>query len=210
VQNGGFETGDFTGWTRSGNTAFTSVTTGSSYIHSGADGLRAGPSGALGFLSQTLPTVAGKTYFISCWLDNPKAGTPNKFRIFWDGNIYFDQTNLPALGWTTVHFLATATTSSTVLQFGFQHDPAYFGFDDVSVTPVSSPLIKTLTKTNTTMQFTWDNIAGLTYQAQYRTNLAQGIWQNFGVAISSTNLTPTITDTAIADSQRFYRIVVLP
>jgi hypothetical protein len=210
VQNGGFETGDFTGWDRSGNAAYTSVTTDSSYVHSGADGLRTGPSGSPGFLAQTMPTIAGQVYFVSFWLDNPKAGTPNAFKASWNGNVYFNQTNLPALGWTNVHFLAAASTSSTVLQFSFQNDPAYFGFDDVSVTPAPAPFIRLLEKTSSTLQLTLKSTAGLIYQVQYRTNLDQADWLNLDAPFAATNSTWTISDAAATDAQRYYRIVVMP
>jgi hypothetical protein len=210
VQNSGFETGDFTGWNRSGNAAFTSVTTSNSYVHSGADGLRIGPSGSLGFLAQTLPTVAGQTYFISFWFTVPAAGTPNEIKASWGGTVYFDQTNLPALSWTNVHFLAAAPTSSTVLKFGFQNNPAYFGFDDVNVTPVPKPFIRLLAQTNATPQMVWNTTPGLIYQVQYQTNLAQTGWLNLGASFTATNLACVISDPAATDAQRFYRIVVLP
>src|ERR1700730_10015968 len=66
VTNGGFETGDFTGWTQSGNTGFTGVDTDSA--HSGNFGAFSGPTGSEGFLSQTLNTVAGMAYDLSFFL----------------------------------------------------------------------------------------------------------------------------------------------
>ncbi len=57
VTNGGFETGDFTGWTEWGNTLFLSVVSGAS--HSGNYSAALGPVGALAGIQQTLPTVSG-------------------------------------------------------------------------------------------------------------------------------------------------------
>src|ERR1019366_10247685 len=50
LQNGGFETGDFSYWTSSGNFQFCSVSSFSaSYVHSGTWGAQMGPSGTLGY-----------------------------------------------------------------------------------------------------------------------------------------------------------------
>jgi hypothetical protein len=129
--NGGFETGDFTGW--GGSKAGASVTTNPLYVHSGRYGAELGPYGGLGYLSQAVPTVAGSNYWVSLWLDNPSGGTPNEFQVMWNGTVLYDGLNLPAVGWTNLQFVVTATSGSDILQLGFRQDPSYLGLDDVSV-----------------------------------------------------------------------------
>ena len=144
VQNGGFETGDFSSWTLSGNTNLSAVATNSSAVHSGEYGAQFGPSGSLGFLSQTLPTVPGAAYVISAWLNSPGGETPNAFWLEWSGHVLLNADNLGAVGWTNLLFRVTATNPSTALRFGFQDDPAYLALDDVTVsafTNVASPPI---------------------------------------------------------------------
>ena len=134
--NGGFETGDFTGWTRSGNQGFTSVTTAPDYVRSGIYAAFLGPIGSDGFLSQTIETIPGKAYIVSFSIRSD-GGLPNDFNASWDGTPFFTQTNIPLGEYVTYTFTEVAQDSSTVLQLGFRNDPAFLGLDDVSV--ISDP-----------------------------------------------------------------------
>ena len=140
VQNGGFETGDFTGWNQSGNTNFTAVTTNLLAVHSGAYGAQLGPPGSLGVLSQTVPTVPGLTYLVSAWVNSPDGRAPNEFVVQWDGNTIFDQTSLGPVGWTNLQFVVTATTARAVVNFGFQDDPSYLALDDIGINLITNAL----------------------------------------------------------------------
>ncbi len=110
VANCGFETGDFTGWTQSGNLGFTGVASGVAF--SGTYGAYLGPVGSDGYLTQNLwgntftfafrqdPAYwyldsvsvtpfsscgAGcNTYFIDFWLAHD-GGTPNDFTVLFNG-----------------------------------------------------------------------------------------------------------------------------
>jgi subtilase family serine protease len=216
VQNGGFEAGTFTNWTQSGNTTYTSVTSGNSqFVHSGTYGAALGPSVTPGYLSQTLPTFAGQNYLLSLWLDNPTnsyGATPNQFLVQWNGTAIFNQTNMPFTAWTNLQFIVTATGSSTVLQFGFENTPYDLGLDDISVTPIPIPALQAATRTSSTFNLTWGTITGLVYQVQYKTNLLQTSWINLGKPLIATNGSLTLSDTnAIKSSpQRFYRLMVSP
>jgi hypothetical protein len=189
-----------------------SVSTTASYIHSGTHGAELGPLGAVSYLSQNLVTTPGRTYLLSCWLVNPKGGTANQFLAQWNGATIFNQTNLTITTWTNLQFLVTATGTSTALQFGFQNDPNYFGFDDVSVTPVVPITFKSTVKAANNFQLVWNTTTGIVYQVQYKTNLLQTNWLNLGGASTAKTNTLTMTDTnaLLSSPQRFYRLSVLP
>ncbi len=137
VQNGGFETGNFSSWTQSGNLGSTAVTTGSQYVHSGTYGAELGPVGSLGFITQTpLATVTGESYLLSFWLENFGTTKTNEFSVAWDGTTIYDQTNLPAFGWSNYVFVVTANSTNSTLEFGLQNDPSFFGLDDINVAPL--------------------------------------------------------------------------
>ena len=200
IANGGFEAGKFTGWNQSGNTASTLVTTAATYIHTGTYGAELGPVGSLGYISQTVATAPGQNYLFSFWLVNPNAGTPNQFLANWNGNSVYNQTNLGAFVWTNLQSIVTATGSSTVIQFGFQNNPAYFGLDDVGLTAIPPAVIQAVTPTNNTFQFSWSALAGLVYQLQYKTNLAQTGWLNLGGTVTATGSSMTTTDSPGTDA----------
>ena len=212
LANGGFETGDFTGWTETGAATYMAVSSAAGYVHSGTYGAELGPYGALSYLSQNLVTTPGSSYLLSCWLANPKSGTPNQFLVQWNGATIYNQTSLPALAWTNLQFLVTATGASSLLQFGFQNNPAYFGFDDVSVTPVAPVTFKSTVRAANNFQLAWNTTTGMVYQVQYKTNLFQPNWVNLGAASTAKTNTLAITDTNAftVSPRRFYRLLVSP
>ena len=55
------------------------------------------------------------------------------------GGATFDQSDLPPFSYFSESFTMTATSSSTLLQFGFRDDNGFLNLDDVSVSAVPEP-----------------------------------------------------------------------
>jgi PEP-CTERM motif/Protein of unknown function (DUF1757) len=133
VQNGGFETGNFAGWTQSGNTGATGVAAGNG--NGSTFGAFLGPVGSIGTLTQMLNTVANQTYSISFDLRNLRADAFNSFQVLFGGvQIYASGAGgFPASYLTFNGFTGTSTGAQTALVFNFRQDPSYYLLDNVSV-----------------------------------------------------------------------------
>jgi hypothetical protein len=154
VTNCGFETGDFTGWTLSGNT----LNPGANYYGVDAFDANSGNDGAYMSqdfvddgtapvdLSETLATTLGDTYQVSYWLEQdttPNTGYAHVFGATWGATTI--QSLAPTVAtpgvvgtFTQYSFLETAAGASTVLQFAFENDDNYWSLDDVSVVDTSA------------------------------------------------------------------------
>jgi hypothetical protein len=222
--NGGFETGDFTGWTLVGDTSdgaliyngvvnstFTNQA-GLHYYHSGAYGAALGERGFLATLSQPVATVPGQSYLLSFWLRNPNSASTEQFEANWNGNTIYNLLNPPVFTWTNLTFIVNATDTNSVLQFAAENDLDYFGLDDVGVTPIPAIAFQSMLRATNTYKFTWGAATGLVYQVQYKTNLLQTNWINLGKAVTAATNTLTATDTNVLllSPQRFYRLGVTP
>jgi PKD repeat protein len=200
VLNGGFETGDFTGWALSGgdpgdNFVDNGTVTGI-LPYTGSYLAALGSYGSLSFLSQSLATTLGTSYLLSFWLNSPDGLTPNQFLVSWNENTLFDEKNLPALGWTNLQFVVTATGTNTVLQFGFRDDPSYLGLDDISVVPAQSGIAGfSLSGTNLVVNGS-NGLSGQTYYVLMSTNVALPFSQWTPVATNVLNASGNFTITA--------------
>jgi hypothetical protein len=130
VTNGGFEAGDFSGWTQGGNTASTVVTPLAP--HSGSFNASLGPFATAGTLSQDLNTVAGQQYMISFWLRNSFGDVGNHFTAVFGGNQLFNLSDSPTFAYAPFSFVATANASLSTLLLDFRNDTSFWYLDDVS------------------------------------------------------------------------------
>ena len=137
VTNGGFETGDFTGWTQSGNTSFTGVT-GGGFAHSGSFGAFFGPIGSLGYINQDLATTPGAHYNIHLWY-SPTGSHPSDLQVLWDGVEVYREINAAGSGYREIVIDPIAIDSITTLSIGLRNDPSFDGLDDILVRQTPMP-----------------------------------------------------------------------
>jgi PKD repeat protein len=218
VANGGFETGDFTSWDLFGGDPgdnFVTASVNGISPHSGNYFAALGSSGpALSYLSQTLATTAGEPYLLSLWLNSPDGLGPNEFLVSWNGTTLFDETNLPATGWTNLQFMAPATGTSTVLEFGFRDDPSFLGLDDISVYP-QQPGIAGLSVAGANLVLDGINgESGVAYVVLTSTNLALPLSQWTPAATNvpgaSGNFTIIVTNTVGAEIRQQFYVLRVP
>ena len=146
VQNPGFETGDFTGWTQSGNTAGNLVlhTCFGNAPHSGSYTACLVPVGNPAILLQVLPTSPGALYDVGFWLMHVGAGPfPSAFfDAYWEDTLFYSNPGGASQPYTlhSATLLATDAGGSE-LRFNFKDDLKGWGLDDVSViaAPATAP-----------------------------------------------------------------------
>jgi len=136
IVNGGFETGDLTGWTQYGNTGGTAVVNNPAYVHSGNYALEIGPI-APGYISQTIPTQIGHTYDVYFWMQNELGGVNNWELSYANNYPLFSGTDDPAFGWTDFLTGFRANRLSETLTFEFMNSLSYFDLDDISIVDTS-------------------------------------------------------------------------
>jgi hypothetical protein len=131
--NGGFETGDLTGWTQGGNTSFASVQPPASESHSGNFSYHMGNRDTHGFIEQTLTGfISGQRVTLSFWLYN-ETGLHNFFSASLDGQNVLTLTDQTSFNWTQHTFGITLTSNNPVLRFEYQHNGSgFYRLDDVS------------------------------------------------------------------------------
>jgi hypothetical protein len=151
VVNCAFGTGDFTGWTLTGND--TPGQEGNLYgVESGQDPDGSFPPNGDTYqayfgdlvsnattISQTISTVVGVEYFVSFYLAQdtaPGGAEPpnsNEFIASFGGTTLEDLTAMPVQEYTYYSFSAIATSTSSVLSFTLGNDLGFFLLDDMNV-----------------------------------------------------------------------------
>jgi hypothetical protein len=141
VANGGFETGDFSGWSESGNVAPLSYgpqTFITPNAESGQYAAGLGSVGSDGTLGQNIQTTAGQHYTLDFWLANASGG-PDDFTVKWNGQTLLALNDTPAQGYTEYTFGVVGTAGTSNLEFDARQDPSHWSLDNISVTAAGSP-----------------------------------------------------------------------
>lgn len=148
IQNGGFETGSFSGWDDAGTVQIKTGSPGSDFVHTGSYGATLGA----GSLSQAFATTPGKAYKVQFALNAILYKSPGLIEVRWGnfdipnnldlGNVllfdaFANPSPIPALGWYKYTFNVLALGNVSSLKFDFQTQSAFYpnnaALDDVSV-----------------------------------------------------------------------------
>ena len=138
VVNGGFESGDYTGWTLGGDTTYDTITSSPAFVHSGTYAAQFAGAGSDTLLYQTIATTPGASYQISYWLLGD-GDLPNNASVSFGGQTLFSQASIAAFPYTEYTFTVQAAAPVSTLQFAARDDPGYFYLDNVSVTAAPEP-----------------------------------------------------------------------
>jgi hypothetical protein len=143
--NGGFETGDFTGWVDLNGLDNSDVICPDPTDPSSTPPVEGqcygefGPVGHMGTLAQGFNTQPGQSYEVSFALASD-GGQSNAFVADFGGVTLLSATNLPSSAGFVPHtFFVTASDTQTTLSFDFRDDPGHLLLDAVSVSAVPEP-----------------------------------------------------------------------
>jgi len=144
--NPGFETGNWDGWTVSGDPNFEGVSrTFATTPYEGSYSAFFGAVGDYNIISQTIATTIGDTYDISFALFD-LGGPSGEAYVDWGGKQVWSLPYTGSFGWTELSWTEVASSASTTIAFGFEQDPSYFNLDNTSVLDVTgnaNPIIQT-------------------------------------------------------------------
>jgi VCBS repeat-containing protein len=133
LTNGGFETGDLTGWTAGAGVGVEFLAIGGGFgnfsAHLGT-----------GSLSQLVATTPGQHYTLDFFVSGDPDSSSNSLSVSWDGATILGVTDQFG-GFThyTFDVVGDATHSSTALDFSFTDDGSGMFLDQVAVQPTPGP-----------------------------------------------------------------------
>ena len=137
--NGGFETGDFTGWTGIGDTTFNGVECPgpSPVVFEGNCSAFFGPVGTTGGIQQTVSGLAVGDFYTVSFAIRPDGLTPSSISASFGGQTLLNVANPPGsfVGpFDVYNFQVRATAASELLAFNFRDDQGFIDLDAVRVT----------------------------------------------------------------------------
>src|SRR5688572_25388982 len=136
VTNGGFETGDLSGWTVFGDDTYIGVWDVLS--QEGENNAYFGPLEPAG-ISQVLTAPAGSQIEVSFYIRSELEGTPNTLLAQLDGQTIANVVDITTFEWTQYTATITTTNANPTLSFTFTNPNDYTDMDNVTASLVPAP-----------------------------------------------------------------------
>jgi VCBS repeat-containing protein len=135
--NGGFESGDLTGYSS------LSASVDPLFIGGEFGNYSARLSGT-GYLKQDAVTVAGQHYIVSFYVAGDPDASSNSLQVYWENAQILSQTDV-ALGFTkyTFDLVGDGNDATILLSFNFSTDGTGLLVDQISITPTPGPATET-------------------------------------------------------------------
>jgi hypothetical protein len=137
IVNGGFETGDFTGWTAVAVSYPIYVTSTPADVYAGVYAAQiAGYTYGPDTLTQVVSDTSGQNYALSFWVDQAPSNLTSANIIFdvnWDGSTVFSQVVPTSSGYQNYMVTVTGSGADT-LEFVSANNPGLTFLDNVSLT----------------------------------------------------------------------------
>ena len=121
--------------------------------------------------------------------------------VYYDGNRVMSLTDVEALPYAS---------GGVSLEMWTEATPYIMSVQEASVISAPAPLIWGINSTSTTATITWNAIPGQTYRAQYKDSLGTGNWNDWLPEITATNVTATAVIAIEGNTQRCYRVMLVP
>lgn len=140
VTNGGFETGDFSSWTQTGDSIFDGVVCPGpdASVHAGnCSAFFGSPLGSSG-IEQTLNVGSGMVWNLSFAL-RADGAVPSSFSVLFGGQTLLSLIDPAAGDYMRYEFSGVTTAEDMTLSFDFSNAAGYLFLDDVAVTAVPEP-----------------------------------------------------------------------
>lgn len=139
VTNGGFETGDFSGFELTGDGFAGVFFNPPGGVPPELENFRAAFNGGSINLFQDIATVAGQSYRFGFTNEVDGGDFPNSFSAAFGGSTVYSQANSPGQAFIARSFNVVATSATTRLNFNFTSDNGFQNFDNVTLAAVPEP-----------------------------------------------------------------------